>query len=89
MLGKGRQALEGMQPVHMFLCILRAGKRAVFVSLTIPGILLTLQTAGLGIRINNDNCISRTRETISVQTKSSSSECSDIFSFTVPEMSVN
>lgn len=83
------EALEGLQPLHMYLCILRVGKRAVFTSLTIPGICLTLQTVGLGIRINNDNCISRTRGTISVQPKSSSSERSDIFSFTVPEMSVN
>lgn len=31
-----------------------------------PGIRLTPQTAGLGIRINDNNCISRTRGTISV-----------------------
>lgn len=87
-LGLGRQALEGLKPVHMFLFILRAGKRAAFMSLTIPGICSTPQTAGLRIRINDDNCISRTRGTISVWNKSSS-ECWDIFSFTVPEMSVN
>lgn len=88
-LGLGRWALNGLQAMHMVLFIWGAEKRAATISLPILGIWLIPQTAGLGLRINDDNCISRTRGAISVWNKGSSSECSDIFSFTVPEMSVN